>query len=208
VLLYSNPLDLEIRPDSIGRVSMFSEVKVVDPLGRAVEAGEIGEIIGRSPNTATSYFQNPEKSAETFRNGWLHTGDLGSFDVDGFLYIRGRLKDMIITGGQNVHAAEVEEILLRHDAIAECAVLGLPDPLWGEQVVAVIVGKADAAPNADAVRAFCREHLAGFKTPKEIFIQVGALPRTATGKVQKFLLAEKYGQTLKALTDPFLALEP
>jgi len=111
--------------DSIGRLSLFSEVKVVDAHGRELEAGKTGEIIGRSPNTVTSYFQNPEKSAETFRDGWLYTGDLGSFDADGFLYIRGRTKDMIITGGQNVHAAEVEEVLLRHDAIADCAVLGL-----------------------------------------------------------------------------------
>src|ERR1700677_2278042 len=193
VLVHSTPEDRELHPDSIGRVSLFSEVKVVDPVGRAVAVGEIGEIIGRSPNTVTSYFQNPEKSAETFRNGWVYTGDLGSFDADGFLYIRGRKKDMIITGGQNVHAAEVEETLLRHEAIADCAVIGLPDALWGEQVVAVIVAKPGTSVDSDALRAFCREQLAGFKTPKKWFIQKDALPRTATGKVQKFLLVEKYG---------------
>ena len=192
VLVYSNPADRKLRPDSIGRVSLFSEVKVVDADGREVESGKTGEIIGRSPNTVTSYFQNPEKSAETFRGGWLHTGDLGSFDADGFLHIRGRTKDMIITGGQNVHAAEVEEVLLRHDAIADCAVLGLPHALWGEQVVAVIVRKPGESPHPDALQAFCRQQLAGFKTPKQMFIQDEALPRTATGKVQKFLLAEKY----------------
>jgi len=194
VLVHSTPRDREARPDSIGRVSLFSEVRVVDPLGRAVPVGEIGEIIGRSPNTATAYFQNPEKSAETFRNGWLHTGDLGSFDADGFLYIRGRKKDMIITGGQNVHAAEVEETLLRHEAIADCAVLGLADALWGEQVAAVVVAKKGASIDPETLNAFCRERLAGFKTPRKWFIQDDALPRTATGKVQKFLLADKYEQ--------------
>lgn len=194
VLVHSTPQDREAHPDSIGRVSLFSEVKVVDAVGRAVAVGEIGEIIGRSPNTATAYFQNPEKSAETFQNGWLHTGDLGSFDADGFLYIRGRKKDMIITGGQNVHAAEVEETLLRHEAIADCAVIGLPDDLWGEAVVAVIVAKRGASIESDALRAFCRERLAGFKTPRRWVIQNEALPRTATGKVQKFLLVEKYAE--------------
>jgi fatty-acyl-CoA synthase len=194
VLVHSTPQDREMHPDSVGRVSLFSEVKVVDPLGQAVAVGEIGEIIGRTPSTATSYFQNAEKTGETFRNGWLHTGDLGSFDADGFLYIRGRKKDMIITGGQNVHAAEVEETLLRNDAIADCAVIGLPDALWGEQVVAVVVIKRGGSINADTLRAFCREQLAGFKTPKKWFFQTDPLPRTATGKVQKFLLVERYGQ--------------
>ena len=192
LLVHSTPQDREVHPDSIGRVSLFSEVKVVDPSGREVPVGEIGEIVGRSPSAVTSYFQNPEKSTETFRNGWLHTGDLGSFDTDGFLYIRGRKKDMIITGGQNVHAAEVEETLLRHQAIADCAVIGLPDPVWGEQVVAVIVAKPGASVDFDALKAFCREQIAGFKTPKKWFIHRDVLPRTATGKVQKFLLAEQY----------------
>ena len=194
ILAHSTPQDREMRPESVGRVTLFSEIKVVDALGRAAAVGEIGEIIGRSPNTVTSYFRNPEKSAETFRDGWLHTGDLGSVDADGFLYIRGRKKDMIITGGQNVYAAEVEECLLRHDAIADCAVIGLPDALWGEEVVAVVVTKPGMSLDTEALTAFCRNQLAGFKTPKKWLVQNDALPRTATGKVQKFLLVEKYGQ--------------
>ncbi len=196
LLVHSDPQDRKSRPDSIGRASLYAEVKVVDSAGREVAVGETGEIIGRTPTTVTSYFQNPEKSAETFRDGWLHTGDLGSFDAEGFLFIRGRIKDMIITGGQNVHAAEVEATLLRHEAIADCAVLGLPHALWGEQVVAVIVMKPGASAAEDALIAFCRQRLAGFKTPKKMFIQAEALPKTATGKVQKFLLAERYGQAL------------
>jgi acyl-CoA synthetase (AMP-forming)/AMP-acid ligase II len=101
---------------------------------------------------------------------------------------------MIITGGQNVHAAEVEETLFRHEAIADCAVIGLPDTLWGEQVAAVIVAKPGVSVDADALKAFCRERLAGFKTPKKWFIRNETLPRTATGKVQKFLLVEKYSE--------------
>jgi acyl-CoA synthetase (AMP-forming)/AMP-acid ligase II len=159
-----------------------------------VEAGEIGEIIGRSPNTVTSYFENPAKTAETFRNGWVHTGDLGSIDTEGFLYIRGRKKDMIITGGQNVHSAEVEELLLRHEAVADCAVIGLPDDVWGEQVAAVVIAKAGATVDGDSLQAFCRERLAGFKTPKRLFFQTEPLPRTGTGKVQKFVLVERYTQ--------------
>lgn len=192
VLVYSTPEDRELRPDSVGRAALFAEVRVVDPGGRDVGVGEIGEIIGRSPATVTCYFQNPEKSAETFRDGWVHTGDLGSMDADGFLYIRGRKKDMIITGGQNVHAAEVEDVLSRHDAVADCAVIGLPDNLWGEQVVAVVVTKVGASTDADALQAYCRMQLAGFKTPKKWHFQSDPLPRTATGKVQKFILIEKY----------------
>jgi fatty-acyl-CoA synthase len=194
VLAYSTPEDRDLRPDSVGRVALFSEMRVVDPAGRDVAVGEVGEIIGRSPATVTSYFQNPEKSAETFRDGWVHTGDLGSMDADGFLFIRGREKDMIITGGQNVHAAEVEELLLRHDAVADCAVIGLPHELWGEQVVAVVVTKLSASTDAEALQAYCRMQLAGFKTPKKWHFQTDPLPRTVTGKVQKFILVEKYGQ--------------
>jgi acyl-CoA synthetase (AMP-forming)/AMP-acid ligase II len=194
VLVYSTPHDRKLRPDSIGRASLFSEVKVVGADGHPVAAGEIGEIIGRSPNTVTAYFQNPEKSAETFREGWVHTGDLGSLDRDGFLFIRGRKKDMVITGGQNVHCAEVEEVLLRHVAVADCAVIGLPDDVWGEQLAAVVVAKPGALIDASALQVFCRGHLAGFKTPKRLFFQTLPLPRTPTGKVQKFILVEKYAQ--------------
>lgn len=194
ILVYSTPQDRKLRPDSVGRVALFSEVRVLGPDDRPVGAGEIGEIIGRSPNTVTSYFENPDKTAETFRNGWVHTGDLGSFDAEGFLYIRGRKKDMIITGGQNVHSAEVEELLLRHEAVADCAVIGLPDDLWGEQVAAVVVAKPGAAIDANTLQTFCRDHLAGFKTPKRLFFETVPLPRTPTGKIQKFILVEKYAQ--------------
>ena len=194
VLTYSTPEDRRLRPDSVGRVSLFAEVRVIGPDGRAVQAGETGEIIGRSPSAVTAYFQSPARSAETFRNGWVHTGDLGSLDADGFLFIRGRVKDMIITGGQNVHSAEVEAALLSFPGVAECAVIGLPDELWGEAVTAVVVPSPNAEFDSESLRHFCRERLAGFKTPKRIHVHLQPLPRTATGKVQKFLLVEQYGK--------------
>lgn len=193
ILTVSSPEDRALRADSVGRATLFAQVRVVGPDDRDVPVGEIGEIVGRSPNAVTGYFRNPEKSAETFRNGWIHTGDLGCLDADGFLYIRGRKKDMIITGGQNVHAAEVEEILLRHPAVADCAVIGLADDFWGERVAAVVVPRPGAHVDAAALDAHCRGQLAGFKTPKAFLIQPEELPRTPTGKVQKFVLVERYG---------------
>ncbi|GAA4414412.1 AMP-binding protein [Quisquiliibacterium transsilvanicum] len=193
-LAVSTPEDRARRPDSVGRAILFAEVRVVDDAGRPLPAGELGEVIGRSPNSVTAYWQNPEKSAETFRDGWIHTGDLGRIDDEGYLFISGRKKDMIITGGQNVHASEVEGAVLGCEGVADCAVIGLPDDFWGERVAAVVVAAEGAAVDGDAVIRACRSHLAGFKTPKEIIVQSEPLPRTPTGKVQKFLLVERYAK--------------
>jgi acyl-CoA synthetase (AMP-forming)/AMP-acid ligase II len=193
-LVVSTPEDRARRPDSVGRAILFAEVRVVDDAGRCLPAGELGEVIGRSPNSVTAYWQNPEKSAETFRNGWIHTGDLGRIDEEGYLFISGRKKDMIITGGQNVHASEVEGAVLDCAGVADCAVIGLPDDFWGERVAAVVVAAEGAAVDGDAVIRACRSRLAGFKTPKEIIVQSEPLPRTPTGKVQKFLLVERYAK--------------
>jgi acyl-CoA synthetase (AMP-forming)/AMP-acid ligase II len=178
----------------VGLPVCFAEVRIELPDGRQAAPGELGEILGRSPNTTTSYFDNPDKTAETFRGGWVHTGDLGFVDEEGFLHIRGRLKDLIITGGQNVHAAEVEEAILHLPGVAECAVFGLPDELWGERVAAVVVAQGSKVPSAEAVEAACRDRLAGFKVPRDIILQEEPLPRTPTGKVQKFMLVERYGR--------------
>jgi len=191
-LVVSNPDDRRLRPDSVGRLIAHAEVRVVDDLGHPVPIGEIGEIIARAPTGVTSYHDNPAKSAETFRNGWIHTGDLGSLDDEGYLFIRGRKKDMIVSGGQNVFAAEVEDALLTFPGVLECAVIGLPDPLWGERVSAVVVVTPGASVSADALARHCRSRLASFKTPRHIVLQTEALPRTPTGKVQKFLLVERH----------------
>ena len=193
-LTVSTPSDRTLYPESIGAPLAFAEIWIQRPDGSRAAPGEIGEIVGRSPATVTRYFDNPEKSAETFRGGWVHTGDLGMMNEDGFVFIKGRLKDMIITGGQNVHAAEVEETLIAIPGVADCAVFGLPDELWGERVAASIVRAPGAgrALTVEGVLATCRESLAGFKTPKTLFFQDKPLPRTPTGKVQKFLLVELY----------------
>jgi acyl-CoA synthetase (AMP-forming)/AMP-acid ligase II len=170
---------------------MFSEARIVGDDGHDLAPNQIGEILGRSPMSVTSYFESPIKSAETFRGGWLHTGDLGYRDEDGYLYIRGRKKDMIITGGQNVYSAELEDVILRCAGVAECAVIGLPDELWGERVTAVVVPRPDSGLTAAQLEAFCRRHLGGFKIPKEFVIDQESLPRTSNGKVQKFMLVER-----------------
>lgn len=193
-LVVSTPEDRKKRPGSVGKPVTFAEIKIADNDGAALAANQIGEILGRSPNAVTAYFENEEKSAETFRNGWLHTGDLGSLDEEGYLTIRGRKKDMIVTGGQNVHAAEVEEVILTAPGVAECAVFGLPDDLWGERVTGLIVVQDGASVTPEQLEAFCRQRLAGFKTPKEFIVDRAALPRTPTGKVQKFLLVERFGR--------------
>ena len=191
-LVVSTPTDRKKSPELVGRVIPFAEVRVVDDNGKDVEPNVLGEIIGRSPCSVTAYFANEEKSSETFRNGWIYTGDLGSLDEDGYLMLRGRKKDMIVTGGQNVHAAEVEEIILKHPNVVECAVFGLPDDLWGERVTSVVISKNGVTITATELDELCRQHLAGFKTPKEFIVEDGALPRTRTGKVQKFLLVQRF----------------
>jgi fatty-acyl-CoA synthase len=191
-LVVSTPEDRTQRADSVGRPILGCEVRVVDAEGRDLPRGETGAIVGRGPGTVTAYHHNPEKTAETFVDGWLHTGDLGRMDEEGFLFINGRLKDLIVTGGQNVHAGEVEEAILRVPGVADCAVIGLGDPLWGEAVTAVVVPAPGAQVDEAAVIAHCRQSLAGFKTPKRVIAQDDALPRTPTGKVQKFLLVARY----------------
>jgi fatty-acyl-CoA synthase len=194
-LTLSTPEDRKLHPHSVGAPLCFAEVHVERPDGSNAAPEEIGEIVGRSVATCTSYFDNPARTAETFRGGFVHTGDLGMMNEDGFLFIKGRLKDMIVTGGQNVYAAEVEEILMTAPGVADCAVFGLQDETWGERVAALIVVRPGAAaPSAEDIVAHCREQLAGFKLPRAIHFQTEALPRTPTGKVQKFLLVERFAR--------------
>lgn len=191
-LVASTPEDRLRRPDSVGRAILFSEIRVIDAEGRPAASNVDGAILGRSPGAVTSYHDNPEKTAETFRDGWIHTGDLGRMDEEGYLYISGRLKEVIVTGGQNVHAGEVEELILGHAGVADCAVIGLPDAKWGERVTAVVVPREGQTVSGDEIIALCRRRLAGFKTPKTVVLQTEPLPRTPTGKVQKFKLVERH----------------
>lgn len=196
MLTISTPQDRARKPDSVGKPLLFAEVRVVDGNGYPVASGEIGEITGRSPNCITGYYQSPAKNAEAFRNGWFHTGDLGRLDADGYLFLCGRVKDMIISGGQNVHSAEIEATLLTLAGVTDCAVIGLPHEVWGEVVTAVVVAQDGATLEAEQVQDFCRQTLASFKVPRQVLFQQDPLPRTPTGKVQKFVLVERYRAAL------------
>jgi len=179
---------------SVGQVIFSAEVRIVDSQGKDVPLGEVGEIVGRVPTATAGYFKNEERTREVFRNGWVHTGDLGRFDEEGFLYLSGRLKDMIISGGQNVFSLEVENTLLSHPAVADCAVIGLPDDLWGELVTAAVVRTPGAEVSEEEIIKYCKERKAGFKAPKKVVWWEGPLPRTPTGKITKFVLVEKFSK--------------
>jgi acyl-CoA synthetase (AMP-forming)/AMP-acid ligase II len=157
-------------------------VRVVDDDDRELPSGEMGEIVTRSDCVMAGYWQNAEASAKALRGGWLHTGDVGSLDALGYLTIRDRSKDMIISGGSNIYPREIEEVLLRHPAVAECSVVGRAHPEWGEEVVAFVVRRADVAP--PELDALCLEHIARFKRPRA-YRFVASLPKNNYGKVLK-----------------------
>lgn len=169
---------------SCGRAAAHVEVRVVDPEDREVARRTVGEIVVRGDNVMMGYWNQPEESATVLRGGWMHTGDGGYMDEDGYLFIADRIKDMIITGGENVYSAEVENALAKHDAVAACAVIGVPDQDWGERVHAVVVLRADAVVTPDELRDFCRGHLANYKVPRSV-AYVEALPVSGAGKILK-----------------------
>ncbi len=169
---------------SAGRPTPLTTVAIMNDDGDLLPAGERGEIVVRGPLVMAGYYQDPAATAEASRFGWHHTGDIGYLDGDNYLYIVDRAKDMIITGGFNVYSAEVEQALLQHPAILDCAVVGLPDPKWGERVVAVIQAHPGQAVSDDQVRAFARERLGSVKSPKQVEVWPD-LPRSRIGKVLK-----------------------
>ncbi len=170
--------------ESCGFARTGVEVRVADAEDRDLPVGEVGEILTRSDCVMAGYWRNPAATAETLRGGWLHTGDLGSLDAEGFLTIRDRSKDMIISGGANIYPREIEEVLLEHPAVAECSVVGRPHAEWGEEVVAFVVARAGAALARDALEALCLERIARFKRPRE-YRFVAQLPKNNYGKVLK-----------------------
>lgn len=194
ILTQLGPEEKEQKPDSVGKVIFSAEVRIVDGQGRDVPVGEVGEVIGRVPTATAGYFKNEEKTLEVFRDGWVHTGDLGRFDEEGFLYLSGRVKDMIISGGQNVFAVEVESTLLSHPGVADCAVIGLPHETWGEMVSGVVVRAPGISVTAEELIRYCKERIAGFKVPKKIIWVDSPLPRTPTGKVTKYLLVDRFSK--------------
>jgi long-chain acyl-CoA synthetase len=178
---------------SAGKVVSDADVRIFDDNDCEVPTGEIGEVVARAPHVMKGYWNRREATAETLRDGWLHTGDVGRFDEEGYLYIVDRKKDMIISGGSNVYAREVEQALLAMDAIKEVAVIGLPHPKWGEMVTAVIVSRSGAPVQDEEMDKFCRANMADYRRPKK-FIWVDSLPRNAYGKVLKRELRTRYAQ--------------
>jgi long-chain acyl-CoA synthetase len=176
---------------SAGRARPGIEVRIVGDDGAPVPAGQVGELVVRGPSVMTGYWKRPEATAEAIVDGWLHTGDLGRMSDDGIIHLLDRAKDMIISGGSNVYAVEVEDVLATHDSVAEVAVIGVPDDLWGELVVAVVVPAAGAELDVAALDALARSRLAGYKVPRR-YEQIEALPRNAYGKVPKRELRARF----------------
>ncbi len=189
IMNMTNPYEGERRPGTVGSPFPGQEARVVDVLTRKpLQANEIGEIEVHGPHIFTGYWNRPEATAESFSpDGWFKTGDLGSYSADGYYTITGRARELIISGGYNIYPREIEDVLATHPAVAEVAVIGIPDPEMGEQVVAMIVPKESTSPEAAEIIAFSREHLASYKKPRRV-IFVDVLPRNALGKVQKHLL--------------------
>ncbi|PWJ26562.1 fatty-acyl-CoA synthase [Branchiibius hedensis] len=183
---------------SIGKPLMHVEFRLVDEAGEDVPVGAVGELVIRGPNVMVGYWKKPEATAEAMRGGWFHSGDLGRRDEAGFYTLVDRKKDMIITGGENVYPIEVEQVMYRHPAVNEVAVIGVPDTAWGESIVAVVALTPDGQVSGPDLLAWTRERVAHFKSPKRVEF-VDALPRTATGKVLKRDLREEYGGAASAV---------
>jgi long-chain acyl-CoA synthetase len=186
------PTEKRTRVKSAGRPLPGIEIAIADPDGTMLPQGEVGEIFARSGGVMQGYWRDEEQSAQTLRHGWLHTGDGGYLDEDGFLFISDRLKDMIISGGENIYSIEVERAIHLFPGVAQCAVIGLPDPQWGERVHAIIVPQPGAVIDAEAVRQHCRGHIAGFKCPRSIDIRQEPLPLSGAGKILKREIRQSY----------------
>jgi acyl-CoA synthetase (AMP-forming)/AMP-acid ligase II len=176
---------------STGRALAHVEVTIRDDAGRLLPAGADGEICLRGPKITPGYWNDPDKTARSFHGDVFRTGDVGHLDADGFLFVTDRKKDMIISGGENIASSEVERVVYQLPEVAEAAVIGLPDPEWGERPVAVVVTRPGATLDLPALQAHCARHLAGFKVPRALFLR-DDLPRNPSGKVLKRVLRDEY----------------
>lgn len=190
------PDDQIRKAGSAGRPVLNVETRVVDASLRPVEPGEVGEIVHRSPQLLTGYYQDADRTADAFEGGWFHSGDLATVDTDGYITVVDRKKDMINTGGENVASREVEETIYRIPSVSEVAVVGVPHPYWIEAVVAVVVPRKDQTLSAEEVTAHCQAALAGFKVPKQVVFAT-ALPKNPSGKVLKRDLRDRYADLLR-----------
>jgi fatty-acyl-CoA synthase len=191
--------DAERKVGSAGKPVFFTDVRVVAPDGTEAGVDEVGEVIVQGPNVMSGYWEDPERTAEVLADGWYRTGDAGSLDDEGFLYIRDRYKDMIISGGENIYPAEIESALLELPGIVEAAVIGVPDEKWGEAGLAVLVAAPGSERDPEAIRAALRERLAAFKIPRLIRF-ADDLPKTATGKIRKPDLRARYAPSEETST--------
>ena len=179
------------RPESCGRPSPIVEIKVIDGDGNPLPAGEKGELVVKSPANMRGYWRQPEATAETIRDGWLRTGDVAEIDEEGYVYIRDRLKDMVLRGGENIYSAEVERVVYLHPAVREAAAFGVPDERLGEELAVVVMRRPGAGLDAEAVRAHVAGRLARFKVPRYVWLQDEPLPRLASGKIHKRALRDR-----------------
>jgi long-chain acyl-CoA synthetase len=179
---------------SCGRPCPGVDLQLTDTSGKQVEleSGQAGELVARGANIMRGYWNNSEETGEAFRDGFFRTGDIGRQDMAGYFYILDRLKDMIVSGGENVYSGEVEAVIYEHPAVREVAVFGVPDPQWGERVMACVVLKADATLTADDLIAFCRRSLATYKLPRRVEFSETDLPKSSSGKVLKKTLRERF----------------
>jgi long-chain acyl-CoA synthetase len=182
------------RPGSVGKPIFQCQVRIRREDGSFAPAGETGEIVVQGHNVMKGYYKEPEASATALRDGWLHTGDVGYLDADGYLYLTGLKKDLIIRAGMNIYPREIEETLLRHPEIREAAVIGIPERVRGEEVCAVLVAASETPPDEKALRAHCFEYMAQLKCPRK-FEFVDALPRTDSGTIDKDALRQKFSST-------------
>ncbi len=180
------PANVRRKPGSVGRPLLFTELRIADSDGRPLPPGEIGEILVRGPQVTTAYYRNPVATAAALQGGWLHTGDMGRVDSDGDLFVLQRRADLIVSGGENIYPVEVETVLRDHPAVADVCVVGLPDPEWGQRCAAAVQLHAGKTVTRDALLAFSRGRLAGYKQPSARHIRfVDALPETASGKIAR-----------------------
>jgi long-chain acyl-CoA synthetase len=178
------PAEKQVVLASCGRPAVGVHMRIVDDKGNDVEPGEVGEIIAESRHTMIEYWHKPDDTRETIVDGWLHTGDMGRYDENGYIYIVDRKKDMIVSGGENIYPREVEEIIYQHPAVLEAAVIGVPDPYWVEKVHAVVALKKGASLTADELINFCKERIARYKAPKSVEF-MKSLPKNPSGKILK-----------------------
>ena len=185
----SKPSDMEHKPHAAGRPVWCVDLRIVDDRDRPVKVGEIGEIVCQSPLATEGYYKNPEATSASFRDDWFYTGDLGYFDEEGYLFVAGRKKDMVKSGGISIYPLEIESVIYSHPDILEAAVIGVPDAQWGEAVKAVVVLKPGSSIQGDELLVFCKARLAPYKVPKSVEV-LNSLPHTEVGKVNKVKLKE------------------